>query len=295
MAFTEEKIQELGITKELADKIDGFYQADVIPTLKKEWDGKANTDAEGILTGASNYVKDKFGITIEREKGEKYADYLTRVSESVISTKLSSKEKELEDKLKNFKGSDDLKAKYEQQLADEKAKNDAILQKLAKLEPLEGIDEKYNSAVQELSGLKLSVSFNSVKPNFPETVNKYEADAKWNEFKNDVLSKNNIELIDNIPYAIDKENPHKKVKLSDLLEANTSITELLKGRQQRGTGANPAGFKEVAGLPFQIPNNATSDEITVAVREHLLKELGSLTHKDYTSKFKELYMKAKQA
>lgn len=295
MAFTEEKIQELGITKEQADKIDGFYQADVIPTLKKEWDGKANTDAEGILTGVASSVKAKFGIELDREKGQKWAEYLEKYTETLLTTKLSSKEKELEDKLKNFKGSDDLKAKYEKDLADEKAKNDAILQKLAKLEPLEGIDEKYNSAVQELSGLKLSVSFNSVKPNFPETVNKYEADAKWNEFKNDVLSKNNIELIENVPYAIDKENPHKKVKLSDLLEANTSITELLKGRQQRGTGANPAGLKEVVGLPFQIPINATSDEITVAVRQHLLKELGSLTHKDYTSKFRELYTKAKSA
>lgn len=291
MAITEDKLEEFGITKEIADKIDGFYQTEVIPTYKKEWDGKANTDAEGILTGASNYVKDKFGVEIEREKGEKFADYLTRVSDTVVEGKLGEKQRELEEKLKNFKGSDVLKEKYEKELADEKAKNDNILQKLAKLEPLEGLDEKYKQATEELSGLKLSVAFNGVKPSFPETVNKYEAKAKWDEFQKDVLSSNTIELVDNIPYAIDKENPHKKVKLSDLVESNKNIKELLQGRQQAGNGANQSDFQKVEGVPFEVPKNATSNEKSVIIRKHLEKTLGSKFHKDYTSQFKELLNK----
>ena len=53
-------------------------------------------------------------------------------------------------------------------------------------------------------------------------------------FENSVLQGHNIEIIENIAYAIDKENPHKKVKLSELVDKDSAIQELLKGRQQKG-------------------------------------------------------------
>jgi hypothetical protein len=295
MEYLDKLVEETGIDREIAEKAASFIETNVVPDYKKAWDGKANTDAEGILTGASKYVSDKFGVQIEREQGEKYADYLQRVSETIVTSKLSDKEKELQEKLKNFKGNDALKSQYEKELANERAEKDKYLQKLAKLEPLEGLDEKYKEATSQLSSLKLSVAFGNAKPNFPETVNKYEAEAKWNEFKNGVLENNNIEIEGNIAYAIDKENPHKKVKLTELVEKNTNIAELLKGRQQRGNGASSVDLKSVEGLPFKVPSNATSEELTSLVREHLIKELGSVTAIGYTQKFKELYSKAKNA
>ena len=291
MAFTEEFIQEVGLQEDQVQKITSYYDSNVIPELKKDWDGKANANAEGILSGAANYAKEKLGINEDRQQGEKWADYFARISESALQSKtemLTKKEQELEEKLKNFKGSDELKQKYENALAD----LDAYKQKVAKLEPLEGLDEKYKEATQKLTGLKKEVAYNSVKPNFPETVNKYEADAKWNEWKKGVEEKYNIELIDGKPFGIDKENEHKKIELSKLIEQDNNITELLKGRQQGGIGAKPADLREVEGLPFKIPATATKEEISTLVKEHVLKELGSITHKDYAKKFQELYIKA---
>lgn len=292
MAFTEEFIKEVGLTEEQVSKVNGFYETNVIPELKKGWDGKANTDAEGILTGASKYAQQKLGIEIEREQGEKYGDYLARIAESGLSKKqeaLKLKEAELEEKLKNFKGSDELKSALEE----ERLKNDNLLKQNAELERLKGFDEKYEQASKELSGLKLEVSFGKVKPNFPETVNKYEADAKWNEFKKNVLENNTIELIDNEPFAIDKENPHKKVKLSDLLQLDKNISELLKGRQQQGTGARQAEFAKVEGIPFDVPKGLTNNEQSLLVAEHLEKKLGSKFHKDYMAQFTDLLKKVK--
>jgi hypothetical protein len=292
MAFTEEQLQEFGITEDIASKIDNHYSTEIIPNLKKDWDGKANKNAEGILSGASKYVQEKFGTDLEREQGEKYGDYLNRISEAGLSSKqqkLKEKEAELEEKLKNFKGSDEVK----QQLIDSQKKNDALLQQVAELEPLKGYDQKYNDASKELQGLKLEVSFGNVKPSFPDTVNKYEASAKWNEFKNGVLEKNTIELIDGVPFAIDKENPHKKVKLSDLVDGDNNLKELSKGRQQSGNGAKQAEFTKVEGIPFDVPVGLTTNQQSKLVGEYLEKTLGSKFHKDYAKQFRELLGKVK--
>jgi hypothetical protein len=291
MAFTDDFIQEVGLTEEQVSKVNGYYESNVIPELKKGWDGKANENAEGILSGASKYASEKFGVQIEREQGEKFGDYLARISESALESKtktLQQKEQELQEKLKNFKGSDELKSKYESALAD----LDTYKQKVAKLEPLEGLDIKYKESTETLSKLKREVAYGSVKPNFPDTVNKYEADAKWNEWKNGVEDKYNIELIDGKPFAIDKENEHKKVELSKLIDADESISELLKGRQQKGNGATQADLVEVEGLPFRLPKDATKEQITDIVREETLKEFPNITSKEYKNRFSELYMKA---
>lgn len=294
MALTEDFIKELGITPEQAEKVNGYYDTNVIPELKKSWDGKANENAEGILSGASKYAQEKFGVELEREQGEKYGDYLTRIAEAGLSSKqqkLKEKEAELEEKLKNFKGSDEVK----QQLLDSQKKNDDLLKQIAELEPLKGYDEKYNTATKELQGLKLEVSFTNVKPKFPENVNKYEAEAKWNEFKNGVLEKNTIELIDGISYAIDKENPHKKTKLSELVDGDGNLKELLQGRQQGGSGAKQVDFKKVEGIPFDIPQNASTEDISKLTKEHLVKKLGSVTHPNYSKEFLEILMKVQKS
>ena len=294
MEFTQEFIESNGLSEEQVTAVTGFVQTEIVPTIKKEYDGKANENAEGILSGAAKYAKEKFGVEYEREQREKWGDYLIRISDSALTSKtqkLLEREKELEDKLKNFKGSDELKQKYEDALK----KNDALLKQVAELEPLKGFDEKYKQATEKLTLMQKEVAYNSIKPSFPDTVNKYEADAKWGEWKRGIEDKYNIELIEGKPFAIDKENEHKKYELSKLLEQDINIADLLKGRQQRGLGSDPADLTEVEGVPFKIPKNATSEELSNLVREHVLKELGSLTHKDYAKRFQELYLKAKSA
>ena len=291
MTLSEQFIQENNLTPEQATKIDGFYSTEVIPELKKGWDGKANKDAEGILTGAAKYAAEKLGVTVEREQGEKYADYFQRVSDLSMKSKLdafSQRETELENKIKNFKGGDDLKV----QLEDFRTKNDDLLKKIATLEPLEGFDTKYKTAQDELDQLKLSINFDRVKPSFPESVNKYESAAKWSEFKNSVLKGHNIEIIDNIAYAIDKENPHKEVKLSELVDKDSEIQELLKGRQQTGNNALSVDTKKVEGIPFDVPVGLTNEQQSKLVAEHLEKTIGKF-HKDYSNQFRELLSKVK--
>lgn len=294
MELTKEFIETNGLAENQVEAVSKLIESEIVPSLKKEYDGLANKNAEAILDGASKSILQKFGISEERQQGEKIADFLTRIVDKPFEkakSDLEKKSKELEDKLANFKGGDEYKEQV-QKLSEEK---DALLKKVADLEPLMGLDEKYAEATKQLTGLKLSVAFNNIKPSFPEAVNKYEADAKWNEFKNGTLEKYNIELDEqNVAYAVDKENHHKKVKLQDLLSQDTNIAELLKGRQQSGTGANPKPLKDVDGVPFKVPQGATTEELSTAVREHLVKELGNTLHPQYASKFAELMAKVRK-
>lgn len=294
LEFNEEFVKENNFTPEHITAVKGYLETNYIPELKKGWDSLANENAEGILTGAAKYAKEKAGVDLDREKGEKWGDYFVRLSDKGLESTKSAFEKkqaELDEKLKNFKGGDEYKSQVEK-LASEK---DALLQKLAKLEPLEGLDEKYKEATGQLSNLKKEVAYNAVKPNFPDTVNPYEARAKWDEFKKGVEEKYNLEMVDGEPVAVDKENVHKQVKLSALVSGNESLKSLLAGRQQGGTGAEPAEEVEVDGLPFKVNKNATTEELSAKINEHLVKKLGSRTHDSYAGEFQKLFALAKKA
>jgi hypothetical protein len=294
MEFTTEFITENGLTAEQVTAVTGQFKSEFIPNLRKEYDGVANTNAEGILTGASNYAKEKLGFEFDRDLGEKVGDYLKRALDSKFSSTQSAldlKQTEINEKLANFKGGDE----YKLQLEGMKKGNDLLLQRIAKLEPLEGLDEKYQGATTELSKLKTEVAYGSVKPTFSADVNRYEAKAIWDEFKNGIEANYTIELVDGKPIAIDKENIHKRFDLETLVSQDKNISELLKGRQQGGTGARQVDYKEVDGIPFKIPENATSEELTLIVKEHVLKEVSDITSRDYSSKFGELYAKVKLA
>ena len=294
MEFTQEFITENGLTEEQVTAVTGKFTSEFIPNLKKEYDGVANTNAEGILTGASNYAKEKLGFDLDRDQGEKVGDYLKRALDSKFSSTQSAldlRQTEINEKLANFKGGDE----YKLQLEEMKSSKDLLLQRVAKLEPLEGMDEKYQGATTELSKLKTEVAYGSVKPNFPSDVNKFEAKAQWDSFKKDIEQKYNIELVDGKPVAIDKENEHKRFDLEELVSQDKNISELLKGRQQGGTGARQLDYKEVEGVPFKIPENATSEDLSLIVREHVLKEVSDITSKEYSKRFGELYAKVRLA
>lgn len=298
LKFNEDFVKDNNLTEDQISAVTGFVANEYLPNIKKEWDGKANENAEGILSGAAKYVMEKSGTNLEREKGEKYGDYLQRISDSVLSSKLSAKEKELADKsaelaekLKNFKGGEEYRAQLEK-LENEK---DALLKQVAELEPLKGLDVKYKEATESLSGLKLNVAFNNIKPNFPDSVNKYEASAKWEAFKKNTLEKYDIELVDNDPIAIDKDNRHKQIKLSELLSKDGDINELLQGRQQKGNGSRPLDLVDVEGVPFKVPENSTGEERSKLIREYLASKGVSVTSPEYSKKFSELNLKIANA
>jgi len=297
MEFNEDFIKEHNLAEEQVSAVKSYINKEIVPNLKKtyeeEYKGEANKNAEGILDGASRFAQEKLGISVEREKGEKWGDYLSRVTETHFESKqkdLENKEKEYQEKIKNFKGSE----AYQEELQKLKEEKDSLLKQVAELEPLKGIDEKYKDTVSKLTNMQKEVAYNSVKPNFPETVNKYEADAKWNEFKRAVEDKYTIELKDGKPIAVDKDNHHKVVELSELVSNDNNISDLLKGRQQRGLNAKPSDLVSVEGLPFKVPKGASSTELTKIVREHVVKEVGDISSPKYAQRFSELYSKAKQ-
>lgn len=285
--LNEDFIKDNNLTEEQVKAVSGYVTGDYLPTVKKEWDGKANENAEGIIGGAVKSIQKQFGIELEREQGEKVADYLARFSTQVVSSKQDEIEKikaDYQEKIKGVKGTEALKEEYDKM----KEQLDEVKQKYADYDELKEKAVKADEYGQQLSGLKLEVAFNGVKPNFPDTVNPYEAKAKWEEFKKGVLDKYNIELVDGIPMAIDKENEYKTVKLSELLSKDETIQELLVGRQQGGTGAKPTGLKDVDGVPFKVPENADAKTRSKLIAEHLATLGIGKMHDDYSAKFKEL-------
>ncbi|WP_299116923.1 hypothetical protein [uncultured Winogradskyella sp.] len=292
MEFTPEFIEQNGLSEEQVKGITTLA-TDHIATLKKDWDGKANQNAEGILNGVIKSTQEKFGLNIEREQGEKYADYIERITGSHFETKQQEIDRlkgEYETKMKDFKGGDALKG----ELDAAKEKLDQALQKYANYDEIADKAKNYEDLIPKYRTLKEEVSFNSVKPLFPETVNPYEADAKWNAFKNEIKEKYTIEFVDNKAIAIDKENEHRRVDLSDLLSKNDEIQGLLEGRQQKGTGAEPKKLHVVEGVPFKVPENATIKEVSTLIKEYLATINISVTSPDYGSKFAELNAKITQ-
>ena len=81
MKFSEDQITEIGLSEEQVGKVEGLTETNEAD-LKKDWDGKANTDAEAIIQGAADRVETLTGI--KREEGIKIADYLGLASENYL-------------------------------------------------------------------------------------------------------------------------------------------------------------------------------------------------------------------
>lgn len=294
--FTDEFIKEHNLSdtqvSAITGMVKGHYDTNVIPDLKKSWDGKANTDAEAILEGASSHVAKTFSLDLTRDQGEKFADYLKRVSDKVFETEkagITKKQTELDAKLKNFEGDSEWKGKYDEL----SGKFDSAQQKLADLEGLESVKTDYETLQDKYSKLQKIAAFSQIKPAFPKEVNAYEAEAKWNAFVQKVLSANNLEVSEDGTFAVDKENPHKKSPLKDLLTADADVQALLKGRKQEGLHSGES--VDIEGVPFDVPKDADSATITKLVREHLKKELGTTMGVKYSKEFSALYAKIKKS
>lgn len=286
MEFTSEFIEQQGLSEEQVKGITSFTQ-EQFATKQKEWDGLANKNAEGIINGAINSIQKQFGTELKREEGEKAADYLTRFSSTVVSGKQSELEilkSDYETKIKGVKGSETLSKEYEAM----KTEREEILKKYADYDTLKEKAEKADVYGQELSQLNLQVAYGNVKPSFPAEANKFEVDAKWNAFIEDVNKDYIIKVIDGKSKAIDKKNEFNIIDLNEIVLKDTNIQGLLKGRQQEGTGAKQVDLKSVDGVPFKVPVNADGKTRSKLIKEHLASKGIDNMHNDYSSKFAEL-------
>lgn len=282
--ITTEVATELGLTPETIEKIKPLYDGH-IATLKKDWDGVANTNAEKIIDGAISKISEV--TKIPRNQGEKGADYIVRAGNehfSTLKTDLETAKTEYAQKLKDFKGDEATKAELEQS----KQALDDAKKLLADYDSIKEKADKYEPLQSEYLNMKLSVAYANVKPNFPQEVNAYEAKAKWDEFVKSTNENWIIEIVENEPIAISKENEHKRMKLAELVSADKNITELLAGRQQNGTGANPKS-KTIEGVPFSIPENATSEEISKLINDYLASKGIGKVSKDFAKEFNKLH------
>ncbi len=286
--ITTEIATELGLTPETIEKIKPLYDGH-IATLKKDWDGVANTNAEKIIDGAISKISEV--TKIPRNQGEKGADYIVRAGNehlSTLKTDLETAKTEYAQKLKDFKGDEATKAELEQS----KQALDDAKKLLADYDSIKEKADKYEPLQSEYLNMKLNVAYANVKPSFPQEVNAYEAKAKWDEFVKTTNENWIIEIVDNEPIAISKENEHKRMKLAELVSADKNITELLAGRQQNGTGANPKS-KTIDGVPFSVPENATSEEISKLINDHLASKGIGKVSKDFAKEFNKLHLAIK--
>lgn len=257
---------------------------------KKAWDTKANTDAEGILSGAATKIEEV--TSIKRNQGEKLADFYVRAGNEFLTTQKTEVENLKADyaqKLKDFNGGDATKSELEKAKKD---LDDALI-KLADYDDLKAKAEKYEPLETEYKNLKDKVFFQNEKPTFPDTVNPYEAEAKWNKFVNSFNEKWEKTFDENgKSIAVSKENPHLKKELKELINSDEDLKTLLTGRQQVGTGAK-AGHK-VGDLDISLPENPTSEDKSKAINDYLDKLGISKMSKERTKKFSEILSKVEE-
>lgn len=286
MEFIEALKAEIGLSDEQLPKLKEAV-TNHVAELQKQWDGKANENAEKIIDGAAKSIESLTGIP--RMQGQKVADYLKETSTKYFDdTKISlqKKEQELDRKLKEGGGDSALKAELEQV----KTSLDTFKQKEAQFADWEKNDYKgkYEETTQKMTQMELRVAFSNVKPAFPDTVNQYESAAKWKEFQDSITTAYNIKLNeDGEAIAVDKSNEYKIVKLADLVKNDKTISELTKGRAATGLGSGQKQNTKVEGIPFEVPENATPEERTKAIREYLSNAGILVTSTEYAKRFAE--------
>jgi len=195
MELEEEFIKEHNLSedqaKALGSKFDNML-ADEKKTIEETFKGQANKDAEGILSGYVESVKKEFGVDIPRNDGEKVKDWAARALPVVFKKQkedLETLKKDYESKVQKASGQDldAIKRQYE-------SEKDELLKKYADYDEIKEKAGKADEYGEKLSGLKLQVAFSNVKPSFPDSVNEYEAKAKWGYFMKSINEKYDIEL-----------------------------------------------------------------------------------------------------
>jgi len=256
-------------------------------SIVSEWETKANTNAQGIIDGALKPVNELTGI--QRNDGEKAADYLKRVGELYPKGKLEAEngrlktlEAELQEKIKNGNGDAALKQQLEEAQGKIAKFDEFIAEK----------DKSINTLKTEHSAYKQKAAFNSEKPVFNKDANAFEIDAKWKKFMTDSLEKNEVKFDENgTPYLVDKENEFVKVKLSDAIANDESLKALMEGRRIDGSNSDPAKEVQIDGVPFKVKEGATKAEIHKAIEQQLSKDGVKVIDDAYAKKFAEYWNK----
>lgn len=295
MELQEQFITDNNLSSEQVTAINSFSSKSDTE-LKQGYEGKANKDAEGILTGAAAAVQKSFGFESPRGEGEKITDYFHRLGDLSVKGVLETGNKfksDYETKLKDFKGNDALQSEFDLL----KESSDIFKQKAASFEEWEKEDYKGKAEGRgkELLTLKRSLAFSGVKPNFPDSVNKFEADAKWKTFTDSVDAKYDFGIDENGDSVLkDKTNEFSTVKLEDLVKENKELTDLLTATKNPGIGSKPS-TTSIEGVPFKVSENMTSKEITQKVKDYLVneKKIGEFSPQ-FGDAFSELYSKIKQ-
>lgn len=287
MDFINEEIKKsLGLTDDQIDGLKPVHES-YIAEQKKAWDTKANTDAEGILSGAASKIEEV--TSIKRNQGEKLADFYVRAGNEFLTnqkTEIETLKTEYAQKLKDFNGGDATKAELEKSKKD----LDEALIKLADYDDIKAKADKYELLETEYKNLKDKVFFQNEKPTFPDTVNPYEAEAKWNKFVNNFNEKWEKTFDENgKSIAVAKDNPHLKKELKELISSDEDLKTLLTGRQQAGTGGK-TGHK-VGDLDISLPDNPTSEDKSKAINDYLDKQGIEKLSRERTLKFKEMLTK----
>ena len=294
MLLTKEVIEAQKLDENQVKAIDAAI-SDEVATEKKGFDTKANDDAEAIIQGAMEKTITLTGI--QRDPKEKYADYLGRVGVLHITSQVTSEKKKFDDattaldqKIKDSKPDELIAGK----LADMTEKHDNLQKKEAEYDRVTGGDfeTKLQTEQQKNASLSEGMAFGGVKPNSPDTVNQYEAVAKWDEFKAQTLKDWNLEFDENhVPICVSKENKHKNIKLSDLVEKDEKITALKTGRNLKGFEKNTdVDLITIDKVPFKVPANATGPQKAKVIRQWLLEDrTPSLTRmsKQYAKEYEE--------
>ena len=284
MELDQQIIEQTGLTEDQVKAVTGYY-SEQIPNLKKEWDGKANENAERIVEGAISSTIKEFGLEIKRGEGEKNKDFLARVNKTVIEKEkesVNSLKSEYEIKLKEFKGGDALKS----ELDDVKKRLDQAQQKSAQFDEWSENDYKgkFEETTNKLTEMSKRVSFAKVKPKFPDTVNPYELNAKWKEFETEIDTKYILSLDSNDePICIDRENSHSKKKLADLVKENETVQSLMHEYQPNGLGAKVI---KIEGLPFSVKEG---ENVTTAIDTYLTSKGLRTTSQEYGIEYQKLW------
>ena len=290
--ITEEVQKSLNLTPEQIEGIKPLYN-DHVAKIKNDFEGTANKNAENIIEGAITSTQKKYGVELPRTEGEKNADYLARLNEKVDESQQSNitkLENELKQKVKDFDGGNATK----EELKKAQEALDKALEKYADYDDLKALADKYTPLETEYKNLKDKVFFQNEKPTFPDTVNPYEAEAKWNKFVNSFNEKWEKSFDESgKSIAIAKDNPHLKKELKELISSDEDLKTLLTGRQQAGTGGK-TGHK-VGDLDISLPENPTSEDKSKAINEHLDKLGFPKMSKERTKKFTEVLKQVDEA
>jgi phage terminase Nu1 subunit (DNA packaging protein) len=272
-----EELKNLGLAEEQLQKVEEFFTT-YKTSVENEIKENGNKFAEGIIDGASKLAEEKTGL--KRNAGEKYADYLVRVSGEFLS-------KKEQDLLK-------IKSEYEEKIKglstdDAKAELDKYKKQVAELEQEKGYKEKYEGLFSKYENQKLSLAFGSAIPTELQTNQNKVVKATLDAVKNEILKTHNIEQNEKGEFiAIDKDNQYKITPLNELIKSNELIKELEGfGKAETKTGFTKEEKESVKidGIDIKITKDMDDNQISLAIRSHLLGKGLDLLSREYSDKF----------